>query len=132
MTAVDKVMQKLRRSRRYVFERGDFENVASYDQVGRALKQLTDDGVLLKIGYGLYTKARVNSLTGQLMPANPGGADAVLQEVLKKRGVKFGLSSLSEDAISGKTTQIPSQLELQWDPKAFSRKLVIGRRVING
>lgn len=40
MTAVECIYQKIKRSRRYVFERKDFDDVASYDQVGRALRQL--------------------------------------------------------------------------------------------
>lgn len=40
MTAVECINQKIKRSRRYVFECKDFDDVASYDQVGRALRQL--------------------------------------------------------------------------------------------
>ncbi|MBF4338919.1 S-adenosylhomocysteine hydrolase, partial [Vibrio anguillarum] len=55
MTAVERVYQKIKRSRRYVFERKDFDGFASYDQIGRALRQLVKQGELIKLGYGLYT-----------------------------------------------------------------------------
>ena len=45
MTATDRIYQKIKRFRRYVFERKDFDNYANYDQVGRALKQLVDKDI---------------------------------------------------------------------------------------
>ncbi|CEO42027.1 S-adenosylhomocysteine hydrolase (fragment) [Photobacterium kishitanii] len=56
MIAADRISQRIKRSRRYVFERQDFENFASYSQVGRALNQLIDKDELMKLDYGLYTK----------------------------------------------------------------------------
>lgn len=131
MTAASQINQKLKRSRRYVFERKDFENIASYDQIGRALNQLIKQGNLMKIGYGLYTKARKNSLTGRLMPTNPGGTDAILREILKMKGVNFEIDTLSWQSLSGNSTQIPSSIQYSWDPKQFNRKLVIGDRLLN-
>ncbi|HIF9368516.1 TPA: hypothetical protein ACX6RS_000550 [Photobacterium damselae] len=51
MIALDRVVLKIERSKRYVFERKDFEGMACYDQVGRALKQLVEQHLLIKIGY---------------------------------------------------------------------------------
>ncbi|OTA19381.1 S-adenosylhomocysteine hydrolase [Xenorhabdus beddingii] len=131
MTAAARINQKLKRSRRYVFERKDFEDIASYDQIGRALNQLIKQGELMKIGYGLYTKARKNSLTGRLMPTNPGGTDAILREILKMKGVDFEVDNLSLQSLSGNSTQIPSSVQYSWNPKQFNRKLVIGNRILN-
>ncbi len=131
MTAVDRICQKIKRSRRYVFERKDFDGFASYDQVGRALRQLVKQGELMKLGYGLYTKARINSLTGKPMPTNPGGSDALMREILKMKGVDFEMDSLSLQSLSGESTQIPSSVHYSWNPKQFNRKLVLGNRVLN-
>jgi hypothetical protein len=131
MTASDRIKQKLKRSRRYVFERKDFESIASYDQIGRALNQLVKQGELMKIGYGLYTKAKLNSLTGKLMPTNPGGTDALMREILKMKGVDFEIDSLSLQSLSGKSSQIPSSVRYLWNPKQFNRKLVVGNRILN-
>ncbi|MCG3727797.1 S-adenosylhomocysteine hydrolase, partial [Vibrio cincinnatiensis] len=116
---------------RYVFERKDFDDVASYDQVGRALRQLVKQGDLIKIGYGLYTKAKLNSLTGKPMPTHPGGTDALMREILKMKGVDFEMDSLSWQSLSGQSTQIPSSVQYSWNPKQFNRKLVVGNRVLN-
>ncbi|MEZ8055662.1 DUF6088 family protein [Vibrio atlanticus] len=131
MTAVERVYQKIKRSRRYVFERKDFDGFASYDQIGRALRQLVKQGELIKLGYGLYTKARMNSLTGRPMPTNPGGSDALMREILKMKGVDFEMDKLSLQSLSGKSTQIPSSIQYSWNPKQFNRKLAVGNRVLN-
>ncbi len=131
MTAVDRVYQKIKRSRRYVFERKDFDGFASYDQIGRVLRQLVKQGELIKLGYGLYTKARINSLTGNPMPTNPGGSDALMREILKMKGVDFEMDNLSLQSLSGESTQIPSSIQYSWNPKQFNRKLVVGNRILN-
>ncbi|MEZ8042185.1 DUF6088 family protein [Vibrio sp. 10N.222.54.F12] len=131
MTAVERVYQKIKRSRRYVFERKDFDGFASYDQIGRALRQLVKQGELIKLGYGLYTKARMNSLTGRPMPTNPGGSDALMREILKMKGVDFEMDKLSLQSLAGKSTQIPSSIQYSWNPKQFNRKLAVGNRVLN-
>ena len=131
MTAVERVYQKIKRSRRYVFERKDFDGFASYDQIGRVLRQLVKQGELMKLGYGLYTKARINSLTGRPMPTNPGGSDALMREILKMKGVDFEMDNLSLQSLSGESTQIPSSVQYSWNPKQFNRKLAVGNRVLN-
>ncbi|MFA0030622.1 DUF6088 family protein [Vibrio breoganii] len=131
MTAFDRVYQKIKRSRRYVFERKDFDGFASYDQIGRALRQLVKQGELIKLGYGLYTKARINSLTGRPMPTNPGGSDALMREILRMKGIDFEMDSLSLQSLSGESTQIPSSVQYLWNPKHFNRKLTVGNRVLN-
>ncbi|MGX9458759.1 hypothetical protein ACWU37_17700 [Photobacterium damselae subsp. damselae] len=51
MIDLDRVVLKIKRSKRYVFERKDFEGIAFYAQVGLALKQLVEQHLLIKIGY---------------------------------------------------------------------------------
>ena len=77
------ICQKIKRSRRYVFERKDFDGFTRYDQIGRALRQLVQRGELMKLGYGLHTKARINNLTGNPMPTNPGGPMPLCEKFLK-------------------------------------------------
>jgi len=131
MTTTDSIYQKIKRSRRYVFERKDFDNYASYDQIGRVLKKLVNQGVLMKIGYGLYTKSTINSLTNKPMPTNPGGTDAIIREVLKLRGVDFEMDAMSLKTLNGKSTQIPAFIRYKWDYKHFNRNLKVGNRVLS-
>ncbi len=131
MTAIDRIYQKIKRSRRYVFERKDFDTFASYDQIGRALKRLVEKGVLMKIGYGLYTKSTTNSLTNRPMPTNPGGTDAIIREVLKMRGVDFEIDAVSLKSFNGQSPQIPASIKYKWNAKHFNRSLKVGNRVLN-
>ena len=106
-----KVDTKISRSKREVFLRTDFEKLAGYDQIGRALRQLTSDGVLVKVGYGLYARARPNRITGKPMLAAKGGFTQVAEEALSRLGVKWEPSKSVLDYQSG-STQIPANAEV--------------------
>lgn len=54
-TLLQRVKDRITRTTsRPVFVRSDFNNLGGYDQIGRALSALTKDGVVLKMGYGIY------------------------------------------------------------------------------
>lgn len=72
MTTKDRIQSRLNRSKRYVFTRDDFRDIAGYDQVGRALRTLVNEGKLMKVGYGVYTKAVVTSSLGKSCPQRLG------------------------------------------------------------
>ena len=52
-----RVMKRIARKRGDVFLRADFRDLGGYDQVGRVLRELVRNGQLLKVGYGIYTRA---------------------------------------------------------------------------
>jgi len=68
-TIESRIITRISRMKSNVSLRGDFIDLGGYDQVGRALRQLAQKGKILKIGYGLYAKARVSPLTGEALPA---------------------------------------------------------------
>ncbi len=82
MTIQDRLLTRVKRAKRSVFVRSDFTDLADYDQVGRSLKNLVKEGLLMKIGHGLYVRTRLNRITGKLMPDNNAGALGVLLEAL--------------------------------------------------
>lgn len=131
MTIKARIQSRLRRSKRYVFTRDDFKDLAGYDQVGRVLRELVKEGQLLKVGYGVYTKARQNAITGKLMPAAPGGSAAVVIEALDRLKVKYRLSGVTKAYNSGKSTQIPASMEIKTSTR-FKRVLSIGNSKLNG
>ena len=91
--------------------RSDFNKLAGYDQIGRALRQLISEGSLIKVGYGLYAKARLNRITGNPMLSAKGGFAQVAEEALSRLGVKWELSK-SAAAYQAGSTQIPASAEL--------------------
>lgn len=131
MTIKARMQSRLKRSKRYVFTRDDFNDLAGYDQIGRVLRELVNEGQLLKVGYGVYTKARKNAITGKVMPAAPGGSAAVVIETLERLKVDYCLVGASDAYNSGKTTQIPASMQIKTSPR-FKRTLSVGSSKLNG
>jgi len=101
------VEQQISLTKQDVFLRADFEQLGGYDQVGRALRELVAEGKLLKIGYGLYAKARISSITGKPMLASVGGFKAVSEQALERLGVAWQPSDELVRYNKGETTQVP-------------------------
>lgn len=131
MTTKVRVQSRLKRSKHYVFTRDDFKDIAGYDQIGRALRTLVKEGVLLKVGYGVYTKARRNSITGKLMPASPGGSAAVIVETLDRLKVRYRVTDATRAYNSGKSTQVPVSAGIKTSSR-FKRVLSVGNSKLNG
>lgn len=131
MTIQDKLQTRVKRSKRSVFLRSDFADIADYDQVGRGLRNLVREGLLMKIGYGLYVRARVNRITGKLMPDNPAGADGVLIEAMDRLGVEYQFDELSRMNLSGESTQIPANVKITPKSSRFTRKISVGKQCVN-
>ncbi|MBE5215819.1 type IV toxin-antitoxin system AbiEi family antitoxin domain-containing protein [Pectobacterium sp. A535-S3-A17] len=130
MTMRDRIQSRLKSSTRYVFTRDDFKDIGSYAQVGKVLRNLVSEGVLLKVGYGVYTKARQNSITGNIMPSAPGGSSAVIIETLECLNVPYRFVGATAAYNSGKSTQIPVSLEIE-TPLSFKRVLSVGNSKLN-
>lgn len=124
-TLESRVRDKIRKSRRMVFLRDDFTSLAGYDQVGRALRQLEAQGRLVRVGQGLYAKARKNRITGQPMLAAPGGFEQVAKEALDRLGVKWEPAG-AEKAYQAGGTQVPARVVVKVKGP-FHRRIAFGR-----
>lgn len=131
MTIKSRIQTRVKRSKRSVFLRNDFKDIADYDQVGRALRNLVSAGLLMKIAYGVYVRARVNRITGKLMPDNPAGADGVVIEVMEKLGVDYEFDKLSNSSLLGESTQIPAKVKVIPKNSRFTRKIAVGTQLVN-
>lgn len=131
MTIQSRIQTRVKRSKRSVFLRSDFKDIADYDQVGRGLRNLVRDGLLMKIGYGLYVRARVNRITGKVMPDNAAGADGVVIEAMEKLGVDYQFDDLSNLNFSGESTQIPAKVKITPKSARFTRKIAVGTQLVN-
>lgn len=107
--------------KRNVFARKDFIAMGDYDQVGRALLTITREGTLIRIGYGLYAKARQNRITGLPMLAATGGFEEVAKEALDLLDVKWQPSATEQEYNSG-STQIPVNAQVFINGR-FHRKI---------
>ena len=106
-TLKSKVKYRISRSKASVFTPRDFFDLSERDQVGRVLRQLVSEGILIKFGQGLYAKAKRSSLTGKLIPIQP--LPLLAKEALtKKLNVKVVASEAQQRYNSGRTTQVPT------------------------
>ena len=106
-TLKSKIKYRISRSRSVVFTPGDFFDLSDRDQVGRALRQLMGDEVLVKFGQGLYAKAKRSSLTGKLIPVKPLPQLAV-EALGEKLNIRVVPTKELEQYNKGQTTQVPT------------------------
>jgi Family of unknown function (DUF6088) len=105
-TLEGRIAIRIARKQSPVLLREDFDDLGDYDQVGRALLALTKKKKLIKIGYGLYAKAKVSSLTGNTVPVEP--LPALAQIALDRLGAAPGPSQAAVDYREGRSTQVPT------------------------
>lgn len=100
--------------------REDFLDLGGYDQVGRALKLLIFKGKIVRLGYGLYCKTKISSLTGETVLAAP--LTTVAKEALSRLGVQVIPSNAEIAYNAGRSTQVPTGRLLGVKVR-FSRKI---------
>jgi hypothetical protein len=104
-TLETRVLKRITRKRGDVFLRDDFRDLGGYDQVGRVLRSLVGKGRLLKLGYGVYSRAKQSPFSDKPVP--PKGL-TTLNEALKRLGVETAPTRLEQDYNEGRTTQVPT------------------------
>ena len=129
-TLKDRVRTRVARSKSSVFLRNDFNDLGGYDQIGRALRVLEKDGRLVRLGYGVYAKARTSSRTGKAMPVAP--VPAAVREALKKMNVETASTELERQATAGRTTQVPTGMRVGLAPgERCKRRLGFNGRYVS-
>lgn len=89
-----------------VFLTREFSDLSGERQVLRTLRKLTDQGKLIRLGYGVYARAETSPLTGQPMLAGEG-FDSVSRQALDKLNVPWEPSSAERAYNQGRSTQVP-------------------------
>ena len=110
------------------FVREDFLGLGGYDQVGRALRELVRNGALVRVGYGIYAKARPSTVTGKPVPTRP--LVSVATEGLRKLGYKVSPSAAAMAYRERRSTQIPASQALNLEGRRISRAIRFGREKI--
>jgi hypothetical protein len=122
----DLVRNRIARNRRATaFVREDFLDLGDYDQVGRALRELVMRGVLVRVSYGIYAKARRSTVTGRAVPRKP--LIAIATEGLRKAGYKVLPSQAAKAYREGRSTQVPARQALNLGDQRVSRVIQFGR-----
>jgi hypothetical protein len=105
-TLETRLLKRIDRKRGDVFLRADFDDLGGYDQVGRVLRDLVRDGRLMKVGYGIYARARPSVLDGKPTPIK--GIRELAAEALGRLGVETAPTRMEQAYNAGRTTQVPT------------------------
>ena len=105
------------------------KGLGSRSQVNRGLKQLQEEGKLVRIGNGVYAKASLSPLSGR--PAPRQGLEVLAVETLDRLGIKWRLGRARRLYNAGLTTQVPWRTTFDTGRRRISRRLQVGKAVVN-
>jgi len=109
--------------------RRELTRFGSAAQVSRALKQLVKEGRLVRIGTGVYAKAKPGARSGVPMARQP--LEALAAETFDRLGIPWQLGAAQRRYNSGGTTQVPWRTTFNTGRRRISRRLQIGKRVVD-
>jgi len=128
MNIVDRIQRSVANRNDDVFVRADFKPFGSQAQVGRALTELQSKGALVKLGVGVYAKAKPSVLSGKPIPIKP--LEVLAPEVLRKLGVQAGESRQTREYNAGRSTQIPTGVVFSVGKRRIRRKLGFNGKLV--
>lgn len=123
-TVKSAILKRMSRRKDNSFLRSEFSDLGSQAQITRALGVLLTDGKLVRIGYGIYARARKSTLSGKPVPAE--NMVSLAFESLRKLGYNPQLSQAAKDYAEGKTTQIPARPKVNVGNARITRKIQFG------
>ncbi len=122
------MLRSIRQRTGNVILRADVAKLGSASQVSEALKALQAQGVLVRIGTGVYAKTRKSSVTGAIIPA--GSLESLAVEALRRLGVSVSAGSAAVAYNTGRTTQLPGTFVANTGRRRISRKIAVGGRLV--
>ena len=121
MKIADRIKRSVQRRSDLVLRPSDFQVFGSEASVKRGLKELVDQGLLVRLGVGLYAKAKRSVLSGQPIPARP--LEVLAPIALTRLGVELLEPSRSRDYNIGRTTQVPTGIVVNTGRRRITRKI---------
>lgn len=123
----DKVRERIERSPENVFLSSDFADFANSAQISRLLRRLSEEGVLIKIGVGIFVKTIKSPYFDKPIPKM--SFPELAREALQKLNVKTFPCDALLAYNNGLSTQVPTGLMIGVN-KRVSRKLAYNGRSI--
>jgi hypothetical protein len=116
-----------------VFLRSEFTEAlpaCSRAGIDRAIKQMVEEGGLVRLGYGIVARCtrRMNTITGKQNEYLPIGFRSCVKQALDKLGVPNRLDSASRAYNERRTTQVPAWTAFDIGNARFSRKIAFGEK----
>lgn len=108
--------------------RSSFAQLGTPSRITRALSALVVEGKIVRLGYGVYAKAKPSSLSGKPIPRKV--LEELTPEIFEQLNVPFSYGKAITDYVSGNTTQIPTALVINTGAKRITRKISLGGREV--
>jgi hypothetical protein len=124
-TLREKVETRIARKRDNVFLTREFRDLGGEDQVLRVLRTLVREKRLLRLGYGVYGRAFISSMSGAPVLYSPDGFAGAARQALTKLGVPWESSEAEKAYNEGRSTQVPVNPVVRVKGR-FSRQLRYG------
>jgi hypothetical protein len=121
MNITDRIRRSVRGRTDLVFRPTDFLAFGSEASVKRALKELTSIGILVRLGVGIYAKAKPSVISGKPIPAQP--LEILGPQALAKLGIRPRQSLQTAEYNAGRTTQVPTGIVVNVGKQRISRKI---------
>jgi hypothetical protein len=121
-TLRQRIEARIARRRDDAFLTREFLDLSSERQVLRALRELTQAGKLIRLGYGAYGRARISPITNQPMLAG-GGFGPVSRQELDRLNVPWEPTTAERAYNEGRITQVPMTPRVRLRNSRVSRKL---------
>jgi hypothetical protein len=124
----ERIISSIKASSSAVFLRKEFDKFGDYRQVSRAIKSITKSGGLVRVGYGMYARARESTINGQPVPTET--LLTIGLEVMKKIGVSADVGKDMRALREGKSTQVPMAAIICIGKARVQRKIFLGKRQV--
>jgi hypothetical protein len=122
-TLREKIENRIARRRgEDVFLTREFADLGGEDQVLRALRGLTREGRLVRLGYGVYGRAITSRLSGEPILYSRNGFAGAARQALTKLGVEWEPTEAERAYNEGRSTQVPVNPAVRVKGR-FSRQL---------
>lgn len=121
MTLETCVKRFVERARSPIVLRAELRKFGSSSQVSVVLRSLKERGVLVRIGTGVYAKAKLSVLSGKPIPCEP--LEVLAPIALRRLGVKVQETRGAREYNSGRTTQVPTGLVVNIGQRRITRRI---------
>ena len=111
-----------------VLLRRDLAGWASPSQLTRTLQAMLNRGVIVRLGYGVYAKAKPSLLSGRPVPRQP--LEVLASETFQRLAIPAAPGGALQAYAQGSSPQIPMQAVFRTGNVRCNRRLGVGSRTI--
>ena len=124
---IQQIHSRIKKAKEPTFIIADFADLSDRDQIIRALRGLIQEELILRLGYGVYVRAKRSRFSGKLMPETDLRTIAIT--VLQKNGVNILPTKFERAYNAGESTQVPTGIVIGVD-RRVNRKISFNGRTI--